>query len=121
MTHQQSNTPASSGALRLFVAIHLPEEVKIAIAATQQELRKLLPPQSASWTRPENMHLTMRFLGNVDAVRLDELQQRLRIAIAEFGALDFEYFTSNRRSRGDGCERKTAKAREDLRRDLVEE
>ncbi len=72
---------------RLFVAIAVPEEVKASILKTQESLRKLLPEPAARWTRPEQFHLTLRFLGNVEASQVKALEQALRGACAGFNAL----------------------------------
>lgn len=47
--------------MRLFVAIALPEDVRDALA----RLAHGLP--GARWVAPENLHLTLRFIGEVDA------------------------------------------------------
>jgi RNA 2',3'-cyclic 3'-phosphodiesterase len=59
--------------MRLFIAIELPKEIKVALAACQQELRQT--GAHASWPQPDNLHLTLRFLGEVDAGRLPVLKQ----------------------------------------------
>jgi 2'-5' RNA ligase len=73
---------ADGGKLRLFVAIAVPEEIKSRLAALQRELRERLGRSSVSWTRPENFHLTLRFLGDVPSNRLDDLTGALAAAAA---------------------------------------
>lgn len=73
---------------RLFIALSLPAAVKAELARVQRELRDVLPPHSASWTKPDNLHLTLRFLGDVDAGRVAELEQSFRAAVTGFGELD---------------------------------
>jgi len=70
------------------VAIQLPEDVRAVLRAAQAELKEVLPRNSTAWTRPANMHLTLRFLGGVESARLPELQLKLREALAGFGPLD---------------------------------
>lgn len=53
--------------LRLFVAIELPRAVCEAVGEGQRALRGALRGSRASWTRPEQFHLTLKFLGAVDA------------------------------------------------------
>jgi RNA 2',3'-cyclic 3'-phosphodiesterase len=77
-----------SGTHRLFVAFAVPEVVRAELARAQQELRELLPPHSAAWTKPDHLHLTLRFLGNVDGQRGGELLGRLRAAVAGFGGMN---------------------------------
>ena len=54
--------------MRLFLAIELPTEIKTVLSKLQTELRQL--PASVSWTKPDNLHLTLIFLGEVEAARL---------------------------------------------------
>lgn len=49
--------------MRLFFALPLPEEVRRALAALRRDVGK------ARWVPPAQMHLTMRFLGEVDEAR----------------------------------------------------
>jgi RNA 2',3'-cyclic 3'-phosphodiesterase len=79
---------AESEALRLFVAIRLPDAVKAELIRAQSELRGVLPARSTAWTKPDNMHLTLRFLGRVASERLPGLKQSLRVALPGFGSLD---------------------------------
>lgn len=74
--------------LRLFIAIRPPDFVKAELGRVQTELAAVLPKKSAAWTRPEGMHLTLRFLGQVENGRLPELAERLRSTLAGFGKLD---------------------------------
>lgn len=73
---------------RLFVAVTLPDPVRAKLADLQREIKQVLPPESASWTRPGNMHLTLRFLGKVASSRIPELSEKLSRALAGFGDLD---------------------------------
>ncbi len=72
--------------LRLFVALPLMAEVIANLARLQKELRPLA--EGASWTAPEKIHLTLRFLGDVDVARLDDLQERLRTTCASQSSLN---------------------------------
>jgi 2'-5' RNA ligase len=72
---------------RLFVALALPAEVRAGLSAAQEELRRLLPPRAASWTRPEHLHLTLRFLGDVSREQVEALTAGLTGTTAGFGTL----------------------------------
>ncbi|HTV40329.1 MAG TPA: RNA 2',3'-cyclic phosphodiesterase [Candidatus Sulfotelmatobacter sp.] len=56
-----------SAFLRLFIAIPLPETVRAELLRFQNKLQPLLPPRDVRWTKPEQFHLTLKFLGNVPA------------------------------------------------------
>ena len=64
---------------RLFVAIDLPEEVKNAVAAIGRDL-----PGARHVTR-EQLHLTLRFIGEVD----DEMLNAIRTALTEVTGTSF--------------------------------
>jgi len=74
--------------LRLFIAIPIPMGVKREIEKAQNELRDLLQQSRVSWTRPEQFHLTLRFLGKVEAGRLSALIDAVRGVCNEFAALN---------------------------------
>jgi 2'-5' RNA ligase len=57
--------------IRLFVALALPEGVREQLAALAGGL------QGARWTPPENYHLTLRFIGEVETWRAEELDDAL--------------------------------------------
>jgi len=57
--------------VRLFIAIEIPNAVKEALEALQAELRRARA--EVSWIRPENIHLTIKFLGEVAEERLDAI------------------------------------------------
>lgn len=70
MTNENPATP-----LRLFIAIALPEPVRDEIIRVQQELQPLVTRAPVRWARPDQFHLTLRFLGNFPAERIEELKQ----------------------------------------------
>jgi 2'-5' RNA ligase len=62
----------------LFVALTPPDEVIEALRTTTAALRELAP--QLRWTRPQQWHLTLVFLGEVGDDALDELTRRLHRA-----------------------------------------
>jgi 2'-5' RNA ligase len=71
----------TSSALRSFIAVPLPPAVQAEIAGASRELARELP--GAKWSKkPENLHVTMRFLGPVAPERLDALGAALVGALA---------------------------------------
>jgi 2'-5' RNA ligase len=73
--------------LRLFVSIPVPPTLKQLLQQVQRELQEVVPQKSVTWTRTENMHLTLRFLGNVNSDCVGELKEQLRAAVEGFGAV----------------------------------
>src|SRR4051812_26066668 len=67
--------------MRLFVAIELPDDVRAALAAVQDRLRRAIP-DGVSWVKPANLHMTMKFLGEVPDERLPAVVEALRAVTA---------------------------------------
>lgn len=61
--------------MRTFIAIEVPEPVRLAVAALSQRLQAR--NVRASWVKPENMHLTLRFLGDIAEDDIEPLVERL--------------------------------------------
>jgi len=63
--------------MRAFLGIGLPADVREAIASATARVRGLRAP--IAWTAPENLHITLVFLGEIspDAVRTVERSMRL--------------------------------------------
>lgn len=76
-----------STTIRAFVALPIPDAVKSEIERVQHELRCALPEKLVRWTKREQFHLTLSFLGNVEAGRVMELSDALRSACSGFRAL----------------------------------
>lgn len=62
---------------RLFIAIELPANVLKAISQVQTDLKRAIPDRAVRWTRPEGIHLTLKFLGDVRTSQLDAIKARL--------------------------------------------
>ncbi len=60
--------------LRLFIAVPVPTEVRAQIERAQSQWRRSLPPGSVRWGKPEQFHVTLKFLGDQLAANLAELQ-----------------------------------------------
>lgn len=62
--------------MRAFLAIELPDAVKASLAQVSARLRKTLGPH-ASWVREQNLHITVRFLGEAESESLEQLTTAL--------------------------------------------
>ena len=66
--------------LRLFVAVNFPDNIKKNLGSIIRELRRL--PSDAKWVEEENLHLTVRFLGNVAEDRVPAIVNALSRSVA---------------------------------------
>jgi 2'-5' RNA ligase len=70
--------------VRCFLAIELPTAAVSALQAASAAIRNLEPAWAAEkWATPEVMHVTVKFLGEVDATAVDRLATGFGAAAAE--------------------------------------
>ncbi|MCP4624557.1 MAG: RNA 2',3'-cyclic phosphodiesterase [bacterium] len=70
-----------SQTIRAFIAIELPDSIKSLIGRVQQELKSL--GLKARWVRAENIHLTLKFLGDIDAGDIDNIGRAMADTAAD--------------------------------------
>ena len=64
--------------LRSFIAVEIPAEIQNAIAQSTASLRNILPKPLIRWVAPHNVHLTLKFLGDVSPANLERLAEALK-------------------------------------------
>lgn len=54
--------------MRVFIAVDIDQQVKTMVMELQQRIRQqaAVEKKDASWVKPEAMHLTLKFLGEID-------------------------------------------------------
>jgi len=57
--------------MRAFIAVRIPENILSSIRNVQEDLKKCRFP--ARWVRPENIHLTLKFFGNIDETDMESV------------------------------------------------
>lgn len=80
--------------MRTFIAIELDKEIKKALSKIQDELKTT--QADVKWVEPENIHLTLKFLGEIEENKIPRISQILKdissqtkafmIALSELGA-----------------------------------
>ena len=61
--------------MRLFVALEIPSAVRENLAALLKSLRAVSP--QTRWVRPENLHVTLKFIGEAPEVKLAAIRSAL--------------------------------------------
>lgn len=93
MSEDESNRDGTSAetsgstrgeSLRVFCAVELPDEVRAAACAHASRLRRDFPDARAGWSRPESLHVTLKFVGEVEAARVEALSRAACAAVEEF-------------------------------------
>jgi 2'-5' RNA ligase len=72
--------------IRAFLAVELSHELRAQLATVQQELMRSIEPEMKrdrriSWAQPASIHLTIKFLGDMDEQVIDPLRAALEQAI----------------------------------------
>ena len=69
--------------VRSFVAVPLPEKIQADIFAAAQELSRRLPQLGVKWAgKVENLHITVKFLGQIEEEKLTALAEDLARTVA---------------------------------------
>jgi 2'-5' RNA ligase len=69
---------------RLFIALALPEEVRAELGRTRDQLASRR--DRVSWVRDEQLHLTLRFLGDTEDALVPDLERELEELAARHAA-----------------------------------
>ena len=72
--------------IRAFLAVELSQELRVELADFQQKLKQSIEPEvnrntRISWVQPAKIHLTIKFLGDLDEQVLDPLLSTVEQAI----------------------------------------
>lgn len=92
--------------MRLFVALEVGTEVRDSLAELIDELRAIdaaAAKNKARWVRAENLHMTLKFIGNVGDGRLDAIREALSdvrpATVVEMRFRGLGFFPNDRRPR----------------------
>ncbi|MDP8208342.1 MAG: RNA 2',3'-cyclic phosphodiesterase [Candidatus Electryonea clarkiae] len=68
--------------MRAFIAIELPEDLRIRLAAVKDRLET--GGDKIRWVKPENMHLTLKFLGEISEKQAENIGSALNKLAEEY-------------------------------------
>jgi 2'-5' RNA ligase len=66
--------------MRLFLAIEVPDNVRAHLVTVRDELKRIVA--RGSFPRDENLHITLKFLGDVEATAVSKLSESMRLVRA---------------------------------------
>lgn len=90
--------------LRAFIAVEIPSSLQHTIQESTAGLRKALGDDLIRWVPPQNVHLTLKFLGDVSSSNLDLIKQMLTAEAAQHKCFEMQMegigsFPNSRRPR----------------------
>ena len=62
--------------IRCFVAVEIPEPIQASLKQVQIHLQSQI--HKASWTKPGNFHLTLKFLGDVHSEKINDVSKTIQ-------------------------------------------
>lgn len=87
----EAHEPSAGGgqaAIRTFICIEIPPSVKSRLEELQRALRQ--PDAQISWVKPANIHLTIKFLGETAAAKIDTVRRAVERATESVRAFEIE-------------------------------
>jgi len=88
--------------MRLFIAIPIPQNIKDYLCDIQMQFKKC--DLFAKWVNPQNVHMTLKFLGEVKEEKIQSIENVIKETIVDFSALEvnlkeFGFFPNERNPR----------------------
>jgi 2'-5' RNA ligase len=68
--------------IRSFVAIELPENIKSSLEELENKLKSACP-HGIKWVNPRNIHLTLKFLGNIENAQIFPIGGAIQLSVHE--------------------------------------
>ena len=77
--------------LRTFIAVEIPPEIHQAIEKKTAPIQATLNKSLVRWVPTNNIHLTLKFLGDVSPTNLEMLAQMLNVEVAQHQAFEMAF------------------------------
>jgi len=74
--------------MRTFIAIGVPKNIKNQIAVYEELIKK--EKTKISWVKPDNIHITLKFLGEVEENKISEIYEALKKCVSNQKPFDIE-------------------------------
>lgn len=80
--------------LRAFIAVSLADDIKAKLKAIQARMKPFLSHHAIKWVQPDAIHITLKFLGNIQPADVDRIitaldnaifTERFVLSFADFG------------------------------------
>jgi 2'-5' RNA ligase len=77
--------------LRAFIAVEIPSEIHKAIESKAAPLRAALDASLVRWVPTDNIHLTLKFLGDVSPTNVEMLSQMLSVEVSQHSTFALKF------------------------------
>ena len=79
MTVKNEEDEVGSKTIRVFISVEIPDEIKGALQEIQQVFRE--SGDRVTWVRPQGMHITLKFLGDIEEGSIPGIGARMQKAV----------------------------------------
>ncbi len=76
--------------MRTFIAVDFPTAILSKIEAIVDYFKKKVPENALKWVETENLHLTIKFIGEIDPGKLEQVKSVLTRCLAGQNAFEIE-------------------------------
>ena len=80
--HSRQDVCAPSVKWRVFCAVDFPEIVRHRVSLHIARLKEVVPEENATWSRADNIHLTLKFLGDIPQTSVEQLSEAASRSVA---------------------------------------
>jgi 2'-5' RNA ligase len=77
--------------MRIFIALAFPFEFTTLLYTSLQPFKRAI--DNVLWTKPDNYHITIQFLGEVKEERVGEIEREIRKTVKDFNPIDLTFNT----------------------------
>ena len=77
--------------IRAFFAIDLPENIRHEVISLIMLLKKANPNKNIIWVKPENLHITLKFLGNIAQSQYERFLPKIEAVISECKKFEIQF------------------------------
>jgi len=96
--------PNSEKHIRVFICVKPNPELLSKINSIINTLKEDKALKNVRWTPPDNLHVTLKFLGNISEQVVETLAENLRLALADFKpfeskSVDISFFPSAKKAK----------------------
>lgn len=75
--------------VRLFIAVEITEEIRKKLAEFQDRLKRV--DADVGWVAPENLHITLKFIGYIDEEKIDAVINIIKDSLTHIRPFDLSY------------------------------
>jgi 2'-5' RNA ligase len=81
--------------MRIFIAFQLPSTIKELVQNIQSEIKKFDKKIPIQWSKTEMLHITLEFLGELEAEKIIQVKEQLITIISHYYSFKFQNTTIN--------------------------